>query len=61
MRKRQVTKKQFTARVNIFLADKIDEYVQQQNNKGISTKKIDVIEKAFYDFLKKEGMINEEQ
>ena len=39
MRKRQVTKKQFTARVNIFLADKIDEYVQQQNNKGISTKK----------------------
>lgn len=61
MKKRQVTKKQFTARVNIFLADKIDEYVQQQNNKGISTKKIDVIERAFYDFLKKEGMLNEEQ
>ena len=60
MRKRQITKKQFTARVNITLSNKIDEYVRKQNERGISTKKIDVIEKAFYEFLEKRGMIDEE-
>ena len=52
-------KKQFTTRINVFLFDKMEEYIDVQNKKGISTKKVDVIEKALYDFLKEKGLIDE--
>ena len=56
-RKRVKNKKAFGARINIVLLDKIDEFVKLQNEKGISTKKIEVVETALRDFLVKEGML----
>ena len=57
--KREVKKKSFGARVNVVLLDKIDEYLESQNKKGISIKKIDVIEIAFREFLIKRGVLSE--
>ena len=55
----KTAKKQLTTRINIFLFEKMEEYIDTQNKKGISTKKVDVIEKALYDFLKEKGLIDE--
>jgi len=58
MAKKEVTKKSFGARVNTVLLDKIDKYIEEQNAKGISVKKIDVVETAFIEFLEKRGYLN---
>ena len=55
----KVTKRQLTTRINIFLLDSMEKYIDVQNKKGISTKKVDVIEKALYNFLKEKGFIDE--
>jgi hypothetical protein len=59
---RPVTKKTISARINIALIDRLNTYVSSQNSSGISTKKVDVIEKALLEFLdnkEKEGLVNE--
>jgi len=55
-RNRNSTKKSFGARVNIALLDELDKYVEEQNKKGISTKKIEVLETALRAFLVEKGM-----
>ena len=52
-------KKSFGARVNESLLNKIDNYILQQNKRGISLKKIDLIETAFIEYLEKRGAFNE--
>ena len=52
-------KKSFGARVNESLLNKIDNYILQQNKRGISLKKIDLIETAFIQYLEKRGAFNE--
>lgn len=52
-------KKSFGARVNVALLEKIDLYVSTQKKKGLSIKKIDVIETAFREYLEKRGVFNE--
>jgi hypothetical protein len=44
-----VTKTQISIRFNTKLYEKLDAYVARQNERGISTKKIDVIEPAIFD------------
>lgn len=61
---RPVTKKTVSARINIALIDRLDKYINEQNNKGISTKKVSVIEHALLDFLEKNDkreVLNEEK
>jgi len=55
---RKQTKKSFGARINIALLDKIDGYIKEQNEMGISLKKIDVIETALREYLEKRGAFN---
>jgi hypothetical protein len=52
-RNRKVTKKQMTARVNINLVNRIDSYIEEMNQRGLTIKKIDIIEKALFEYMEK--------
>jgi len=53
MAKRKVTKKQLTARVNINLLKRIDRYIEKMDEQGLSIRKIDIIEKALFEYMNK--------
>ena len=52
-RNRKVTKKQITARVNTNLVNRIDTYIEKMNQRGLTIKKIDIIEKALFEYMEK--------
>jgi len=52
-RNRKVTKKQMTARVNTNLVNRIDTYIEKMNQRGLTIKKIDIIEKALFEYMEK--------
>jgi hypothetical protein len=51
-RKRKSYKRPTTFRLNIYLLDELDKYVDDMNLKGITTTKTDVVEKAIYKYIK---------
>jgi hypothetical protein len=53
MAKRKITKKQLTARVNINLIKRIDNYIDEMDRQGLSIRKIDIIEKALFEYMNK--------
>ena len=53
MAKRKITKKQLTARVNINLIKRIDNYIEEMDRQGLSIRKIDIIEKALFEYMNK--------
>ena len=53
MAKRKITKKQLTARVNINLLKRIDNYIDEMDRQGLSIRKIDIIEKALFEYMNK--------
>jgi hypothetical protein len=50
---RKKTKVQMSARVNKNLLNRIDSYIEHMNSKGLSIKKVDIIEKALYEYMEK--------
>ncbi len=52
-RNRKVTKAPFSARININLQKRIDVYIECMNQKGITIKKVDIIEKALFEYMEK--------
>jgi len=50
---RKITKKQFSARININLIKRIDRFIDFMNEKGLTVKKVDIIEKALFEYLEK--------
>ena len=52
-RNRKKTKIQMSARVNENLLNRIDSYIEKMNQKGITIKKVDIIEKALLDYMGK--------
>ena len=50
---RKITKKQFSARININLIKRIDRFINFMNEKGLTVKKVDIIEKALFEYLEK--------
>lgn len=52
-RNRKITKKQMTARININLIARIDTYIEGMNLKGLSIKKVDIIERALFEYMEK--------
>jgi len=52
-RNRKVTKAPFSARININLQKRIDTYIELMNEKGVTVKKVDVIEKALFEYMEK--------
>ena len=52
-RNRKRTKVQMSARVNENLLNRIDSYIEKMNQKGITIKKVDIIEKALLDYMEK--------
>jgi Tfp pilus assembly PilM family ATPase len=51
VRNRKSYKKQVTFRINTKLIEEVDRYVDEMNNKGLSIKKIDLVERAIYKYL----------
>jgi hypothetical protein len=52
-RNRKVTKQQISARVNINLVNRIDSYIEEMNQRGLTIKKIDIIEKALFEYMER--------
>jgi len=52
-RNRKITKVQMSARVNKNLLARIDKYIDEMNNKGLTIKKVDIIEKALFEYMEK--------
>jgi len=50
-RNKKATKKQISARVNINLMDRIDCYIEDMNKKGLTVKKVDIIEQALFNYM----------
>jgi len=53
MPKKKITKKQVTARVNINLLKRIDRHIDKMDEQGLTIKKIDIIEKALFEYMNK--------
>jgi len=51
MPKKKITKKQVTARVNINLLKRIDRHIDKMDEQGLTIKKIDIIEKALFEYM----------
>ncbi len=52
-RNRKRTKRQISARVNINLLDRVDNYINLMNKKGLTLKKVDIFEKALFEYMEK--------
>jgi len=52
-RNRKTTKKQITARININLISRIDTYIERMDIKGLTIKKVDIIETALFEYMEK--------
>jgi hypothetical protein len=52
-RNRKTTKRQISARLNINLLDKVDMYIEKMNKRGITIKKVDIMEKALFEYMEK--------
>ncbi len=52
-RRRKKTKVQMSARVNENLLKRIDLYIDAMDRKGITVKKVDIIENALLDYMEK--------
>jgi len=52
-RNRRKTKVQMSARVNENLLNRINSYIETMNTKGITVKKVDIIERALLDYMEK--------
>jgi len=52
-RNRKKTKVQMSARVNENLLGRINSYIDRMNEKGITIKKVDIIEKALLDYMER--------
>jgi hypothetical protein len=60
-RNRKKTKRQISARVNINLLDRVDNYINLMNERGLTIKKVDIFEKALFEYIEKieKELINE--
>ena len=52
-RNRKVTKQQMSARININLLGRMEKYMERMNQKGITIKKVDILEKALFEYMEK--------
>ena len=52
-RNRKVTKQQMSARININLLARMEKYMERMNQKGITIKKVDILEKALFEYMEK--------
>ncbi len=52
-RNRKKTKIQMSARINANLLRRINRYIDEMDKKGITIKKVDVIETALYEYMEK--------
>jgi len=52
-RNRKITKIQMSARVNKNLLARIDKYIDEMNKRGLTIKKVDIIEKALFEYMEK--------
>ena len=52
-RNRKVTKQQMSARININLLGRMEKYMEYMNQKGITIKKVDILEKALFEYMEK--------
>ena len=52
-RNRKKTKIQVSARVNENLWNRINSYIDNMDKKGISIRKVDVIERALFEYMEK--------
>jgi len=52
-RNRKKTKVQISARVNENLWKRINSYIDNMDKKGMSVKKVDIIERALFEYMEK--------
>lgn len=52
-RNRKKTKIQMSARINENLLNRINSYIDDMNKKGLTIKKVDIIEKALFEYMEK--------